>query len=952
MNIEPKPFQEKAINALRERVAAALGVYNTMQIPQVISLQAPTGSGKTIIISALMESILFGTDKFEDQPNAIFLWLSDSPALNEQSKQKIETKADRIRYGACITIEDDSFDQEMLDDGCIYFLNIQKISKSGNLTTHGDNRQYTIWETIENTTKNKSDRFYFIIDEAHRGMQRQDAGVATSIMQRFIKGSPAHGLSPVPLIIGMSATSERFNTLVEGTTSGINKVIVKASEVRLSGLLKDRIIIKYPDNPDMHNDMSVLQAATDEWIKKSEHWYMYNYEQHTQNVYPILLIQVQAGTGQQISDTNLDDVISKIEERCAKKFKEGEIVHTFGSYGTIEANGLAIHHVEPEDINDNRHIRIVLFKENLTTGWDCPRAETMMSFKKADDATYIAQLLGRMVRTPLGNSVTVDDYLNDVRLFLPFFNRETVADVVKEYQNSEGEELPSNIESESLEESVYITWTSRPRHRKIEQTPGQLSIIDYLQPTSNTDSKLEDEVKNAPVAGGEIAVNKLHDEILSGFDPKSLIENKKDGETKRPITETSYVLQQPVNISAPRINVDYTYEQLKLSFDIDREGVTKFINQQALISYVVRSQKIYGYLKSLLDLSSLLTITKVYPSATEIVKSDVADMIHAYVDALKEEKLYDVKALDVLKFKLQVDVFDVFGNTIKGYSKTDTFFTSDSDLDRQLRAAEMKLGGGGFCQAYGNKYLDNTNPNSFKIDCILYAASENCLAELNKYAESKFNEFNDSYRRKFAVMDSDQYLSQYKSIIRNSDKVTKGFFRIPENIQVKENVDGKLYYNHLFVNDDTSAARIKLNNWEEAVIQEESERDDFVCWLRNPSGSWGLCIPYEMNNEIKGAYPDFIIIRKDMEGAYIIDILEPHMPSLADNLGKAKGFAKYAEQEMHIGRFELIRLEKDITGKERPKRLDMCKGSVRQKIKKIINTDELDHIFDEEGFFK
>ena len=60
---------------------------------------------------------------------------------------------------------------EKLQDGHIYFLNTQKLGKTGNLGKHSDNRQYTIWETLENTAKKKADRLYFIIDEAHRGMQ-------------------------------------------------------------------------------------------------------------------------------------------------------------------------------------------------------------------------------------------------------------------------------------------------------------------------------------------------------------------------------------------------------------------------------------------------------------------------------------------------------------------------------------------------------------------------------------------------------------------------------------------------------------------------------------------------------------------------------------------------------------------------------------------------------------
>ena len=394
-------FQKIAVDDLRKKTAMALNSYRTYKIPQVVSLQAPTGSGKTIIMAALIEEILFGSENFSEQPEAIFVWLSDSPQLNEQSRQKIEQKADKIRIDQCVTITDESFDQEVLENGHIYFLNTQKLGKAGNLSQHSDTRQYTIWETIENTAREKSDRLYFIVDEAHRGMQGRQAGVATTIMQRFIKGSIEYNLSPVPVVIGMSATAARFNALVGETSSTLQKTLVSPAQVRASGLLKDRIVITYPEDQTKYNDMSVLQAATDEWIDKCRHWYQYTSEQHYSNVNPVFVVQVLAGSGSKVSDTDLDDVIAKIEERLGDHFDEGEVVHTFGSTGDLTINGLNVPHIEASDIADNRKVRVVLFKENLSTGWDCPRAETMMSFRKAEDATYIAQLLGRMVRTPL-----------------------------------------------------------------------------------------------------------------------------------------------------------------------------------------------------------------------------------------------------------------------------------------------------------------------------------------------------------------------------------------------------------------------------------------------------------------------------------------------------------------------------------------------------------------------
>lgn len=130
------PFQKQAVNEMRLRVAMALNNYRMLKIPQVVSLQAPTGSGKTIIMSALIEDIFYGSEQFTEQPEAIFVWLSDSPQLNEQSKQKIELKADKVRMDQCVVISDESFDREILEDGHIYFLNVPAGNNSNGAACH------------------------------------------------------------------------------------------------------------------------------------------------------------------------------------------------------------------------------------------------------------------------------------------------------------------------------------------------------------------------------------------------------------------------------------------------------------------------------------------------------------------------------------------------------------------------------------------------------------------------------------------------------------------------------------------------------------------------------------------------------------------------------------------------------------------------------------------------
>ena len=122
-----------------------------------------------------------------------------------------------------------------------------------------------MWEKLANTVSDKSDRIYCIIDEPQRGMKGREASKATTIMQKFIKGSDEDHIPPMPVVIGMSATTQRFNALVEGTSSTIHKAIVPADEVRASGLLKDSIVITYPEATVVHNVMSILQAAAADW---------------------------------------------------------------------------------------------------------------------------------------------------------------------------------------------------------------------------------------------------------------------------------------------------------------------------------------------------------------------------------------------------------------------------------------------------------------------------------------------------------------------------------------------------------------------------------------------------------------------------------------------------------------------------------------------------------------
>ncbi len=434
MRIELKDFQEDAVIRLTEEILSAQTEIDRGR-PQAIVLSSPTGSGKTVIITMLMERIWAGSESISPDPDAVFLWVSDSPELNKQSAERIASASDVFARSQLVMIDAD-FDAERFTSGRIYFLNTQKLGISSLLTKPGDARTWTIWETIENTSRTIPAHFYVIIDEAHRGMGLSENAERNrrTLIQRFIKGAEEVGLSPLPLIIGMSATPERFQRVLEGALRTIRPVEVKAEDVRASGLIKDRIVLDIAGE-DQPADWTLLRDAAKRVLRYSSEWKRYCKAQGiSPPVEPVLVVQVEDGTETSLTRTDLSKSIGVLEEVYGN-FREGELAHCFQEDQDVLAGGYNIRKIDASEIQKDSVVRVVFFKMALSTGWDCPRAEAMMSFRRAADHTLIAQLVGRMVRTPLARRVEENEFLGSVALFLPHYDEAGLKQIIEKLED-------------------------------------------------------------------------------------------------------------------------------------------------------------------------------------------------------------------------------------------------------------------------------------------------------------------------------------------------------------------------------------------------------------------------------------------------------------------------------------------------------------------------------------
>ena len=440
-----KDYQEDALAEVLGLLARAREDWIRWHSPVAFSLAATTGSGKTVIAAAVIEALFYGNPDHDFEPDrgAVVLWFTDDPSLNEQTRFRLLDAADRIAASRLIVIEN-TFNREKLEPGNVYFLNAQKLGRHSLLvrgtpmgTDDGaqpelrampDARAFTMWDTLANTIADERLTLYLILDEAHRGMKRPsqvDRAEKATIVQRLVNG--ASGAPPVPVVWGISATVKRFEEAMaeaRGRTT-YPSVVVAPERVQESGLLKDDIRLDFPAEAGRF-DTVLLARATRKAKEATELWRSYAQQEGGEAVVPLMVVQVP----NRPSDDLLVSAVSTIRETWPG-LEPDAMAHVFGDHAAVNLGGFVVPHVAPETVQDRTHIRVLFAKDAVSTGWDCPRAEVLVSFRPARDETHITQLLGRMVRTPLARRVPGNDLLNSVACLLPHFDRATAAGVAR-----------------------------------------------------------------------------------------------------------------------------------------------------------------------------------------------------------------------------------------------------------------------------------------------------------------------------------------------------------------------------------------------------------------------------------------------------------------------------------------------------------------------------------------
>ncbi|TFD45000.1 DEAD/DEAH box helicase [Cryobacterium frigoriphilum] len=433
MKFQLLDFQRSAAELLISEIKKAQVRYdNDPELLGAVVLEAATGAGKTVIATSVIEQLIFGSDATEPVEGTTILWVTNDPSLNAQTARKMQEASEKISDIRFIG-QGVSFDEESFEPGAVYFLNTQAASVSARITKRSDTQTWTIWDTIANTVKKLASRFLVVVDEAHHGVTEKPGGSRT-VVNKIVNGD-----KPIPVFIGISATADRLNKALEQQNRFKKNVVVPIDDVRESGLVKDRIVLApAAKQSEVIADTTFVRLGVQKTLEFEKKWATYAEQQGEPAVKPALVVQLP---DRKADDEDFRGLLRSVVDAVTEEWPgliTGHIVHTFAEHTAIDlGSGRAVRYMPPQDIQDATEVRVILAKNAITTGWDCPRAEVLVSLRASTDYTPIAQLIGRIVRQPLARRIASDETLNRVHAFLPRFDRNTVMDVVKQFAGGE-----------------------------------------------------------------------------------------------------------------------------------------------------------------------------------------------------------------------------------------------------------------------------------------------------------------------------------------------------------------------------------------------------------------------------------------------------------------------------------------------------------------------------------
>ena len=343
-NIKEFDFQTQCVGYLIDKTMETTS-------KQVITVKAPTGAGKTVILIRYVDEFLKNSGK-----KTAFVWLCPGKGnLEEQSKERMEELAPHLDTRTLVYSMALGFDADS-----ITFINWELVTKKGN-TALKDSERLNLYEKIKEAHK-EGIEFVVIIDEEHLNNTKK----ADDVIAAFAAKN----------IIRVSATANKVPHQ--------EYYEISENDVINAGLITRAIYVNegVDEKQEIQSDYDYLLELADDKRKEIQA----AYDNMKVSVRPLVLIQFPMGQ---------PETIKAVEEKLS-------------SMGYTYDNGMVNIWMSDDKIVSDDLVDLdgspafLLMKQAISTGWDCPRAKILVKLREGGSEDFQIQTIGRIRRMPEG----------------------------------------------------------------------------------------------------------------------------------------------------------------------------------------------------------------------------------------------------------------------------------------------------------------------------------------------------------------------------------------------------------------------------------------------------------------------------------------------------------------------------------------------------------------------
>lgn len=366
--------QQEAITELVDKTIRLLS-YNGNR--QTLVFKAPTGSGKTVMAAEMLRRL---NDELGDRPDApyneaAYIWIAPNK-LHEQSYFKMKNAfTETCELHPVIYDELDHSAEGYIHPGEILFVNWESVNKDNAVMVRETELCASLYDLTRRTQEDHGIPIIVIVDEEHMFGSR-NAKKSEKVLNN-IQPKVEIRISATPLPETMAKAKET--------------VIVPRERVIAEEMIKEGVVL----NPALNfNDAlgSLNQHLIHLALQKREEL-AEAYRKLGVNINPLLLIQLPNDGESMSSDDNTvkEEVITYLDTIKGISSTNGKLAIWLSGEKTDNLANIA----NPDDLTE-----VLLFKQAIALGWDCPRAAVLLIFRKIESFMFSAQTVGRILRMP------------------------------------------------------------------------------------------------------------------------------------------------------------------------------------------------------------------------------------------------------------------------------------------------------------------------------------------------------------------------------------------------------------------------------------------------------------------------------------------------------------------------------------------------------------------------